>query len=220
MFDYDAEAHAYYTEKADMNLVAYLEGEVELTFEERLKIVRDILKGMEFAHEKDIIHRDLHLGNVLKIWNDFVICDFGLSKDVSTIRSMKSSYTQKNDHLFVDPVGLTDFTLLDHKSDIYSIGKMMDYIFTYNASTTNHIFKAVLERCICRDKALRYDSVTEIIKDIEDILKAQTVEDDRMSLIQKIRNNQYDVLVHDYIIKLVASGQLSKFIVANKLSAF
>lgn len=220
VFDYDAEAHAYHMEKADMNLVTYLEGEVELTFEERLKIVRDILKGMEFAHEKDIIHRDLHLGNVLKIQNDFVICDFGLSKDTSTIRSMKSSYTQKNNHLFVDPVGLTDFTLLDHKSDIYSIGKMMDYIFTYNASTTNHIFKTVVERCICRDKALRYGSVTEIIKDIEDILKAQTVEDDRMLLIQKICNNQYDALVHDYIIKLVVSDQLSKFIVANKLSAF
>lgn len=220
VFDYDEDSHSYHMEKADMNLVAYLEGEVELTFEERLKIVQDILKGMKFAHENDIIHRDLHLGNVLKIGNDFVICDFGLSKDTSIIRSMKSSYTQKNNHLFVDPVGLTDFTLLDHKSDIYSIGKMMDYIFTYNAPTTNHIFKTVVERCICRDKALRYDSVSEIIEDIEGVLKAQAVEDEHALLLQKIRSNQYDALVHEYIMKLVASDQLSKFIVANKLSSF
>ena len=220
VFDYDEDSHSYHMEKADMNLVAYLEGEVELTFEERLKIVQDILKGMKFAHENDIIHRDLHLGNVLKIGNDFVICDFGLSKDTSIIRSMKSSYTQKNNHLFVDPVGLTDFTLLDHKSDIYSIGKMMDYIFTYNAPTTNHIFKTVVERCICRDKALRYDAVSEIIEDIESVLKAQAVEDEHALLLQKIRSNQYDALVHEYIMKLVASDQLSKFIVANKLSSF
>ena len=220
VFDYDEDSHSYHMEKADMNLVAYLEGEVELTFEERLKIVQDILKGMKFAHENDIIHRDLHLGNVLKIGNDFVICDFGLSKDTSIIRSMKSSYTQKNNHLFVDPVGLPDFTLLDHKSDIYSIGKMMDYIFTYNAPTTNHTFKTVVERCIWRDKALRYDSVSEIIEDVEGVLKAQTVEDEHTLLLQKIRSNQYDALVHEYIMKLVASDQLSKFIVANKLSSF
>lgn len=220
VFDYDEASHSYHMEKADMNLAAYLESEIDLPFEERLKIVQDILLGMKFAHENSIIHRDLHLGNVLKIRNDFVICDFGLSKDLSIIRSMKSSYTQKNNHLFVDPVGLADFTLLDYKSDIYSIGKMMDYIFTYNASTTNHMFKTVVERCICRDKALRYDSIAEIIEDVESVLKAQAVEDEHEVLLRNIRNNQYDVLVHEYIMKLVASDQLSKFIVANKLSYF
>lgn len=220
VFDYDEASHSYHMEEADMNLVSYLESEIDLTFEERLKIVQDILKGMKFAHENDIIHRDLHLGNVLKIQGDFVICDFGLSKDTSIVRSMKSSYTQKNNHLFVDPIGLTDFRLLDHKSDIYSIGKMIDYIFTYNAPTTNHTFKTVVERCICRDKALRYNSVAEIIEDVERVLQAQAVEDEHTLLLQKIQNNQYDALVHEYIINLVTLDQLSKFIVANKLSTF
>lgn len=220
VFDYDENTHSYHMERADMNLATYLESEVDLTFEERLKIVEDILAGMKFAHEHSIIHRDLHLGNVLKIGGDFVICDFGLSKDLSIIRSMKSSYTQKNNHLFVDPVGLADFTLLDYKSDIYSIGKMMDYIFTYNASSTNHMFKTVVERCICRDKALRYASIAEVIEDMESVLKARKVDDDHALLLQKIRNNQYDALVHEHIMKLVASDQLSKFIVANKLSSF
>ena len=220
VFDYDENSHSYHMEEADMNLVSYLESEIDLTFEERLKIVQDILKGMRFAHENDIIHRDLHLGNVLKIRSDFVICDFGLSKDMSIVRSMKSSYTQKNNHLFVDPIGLTDFRLLDHKSDIYSIGKMIDYIFTYNAPTTNHIFKTVVERCICRDKALRYNSVAEIIEDVERVLQAQAVEDEHALLLQKIQNNRYDALVHEYIMKLFTSDQLSKFIVANRLSSF
>ena len=220
VFDYDEDTHSYYMEEADMNLATYLESEVELTFEERLKIVQDILMGMKFAHENSIIHRDLHLGNVLKIRSDFVICDFGLSKDLSIIRSMKSSCTQKNNHLFVDPVGLADFTMLDYKSDIYSIGKMMDYIFAYNSPSSNHIFKTVVERCICRDKALRYDTVAEIIVDINNVREAQAVEDEHALLLQKIRSNQYDVLVHEYIMKLVALDQLSKFIVTNKLSAF
>ena len=96
----------------------------------------------------------------------------------------------------------------------------MDYIFTYNAPATNHIFKTIVERCICRDKALRYNSVAEIIEDIQGVLKAQEVEDEHELLLRKIRSNQYDALVHEYTMKLVASDQLSKFIVANQLSSF
>ena len=220
VFDYDDITHSYLMEQAEMNLATYLQNEIDLSFEERLKIVMDILKGMSYAHNHAIIHRDLHLGNVLKIGNDYVICDFGLSKDLSIVRSMKSSYTQKNNHLFIDPLALTDFTLLDQKSDIYSIGKMMDYIFTYNTPTTNHVFKTIVERCICRDKALRYDSVDQIIADVENTLKIQSEEDRKNGIITKILNNQYDVQVQEYIMGMVASDRLSKFIVANKLSSF
>lgn len=220
VFDYDEATHSYLMEQGEMNLATYLQGEIDLPFEERLKIVMDILNGMSYAHSHSIIHRDLHLGNVLKIGNDYVICDFGLSKDLSIIRSMKTSYTQKNNHLFVDPLALTDFTLLDKKSDIYSIGKMMDYIFTYNAPTTNHVFKTIVERCICRDKALRYDTVDQIIADIETTLNTQSEEDRKKNTVSKILNSQYDVQVHDYVMGMVASDRLSKFIVANKLSSF
>ena len=220
VFDYDEVTHSYLMEQAEMNLAAYLQGEIDPPFEERLKIVMDILRGMSYAHSHSIIHRDLHLGNVLKIGNDYVICDFGLSKDLSIVRSMKSSYTQKNNHLFVDPLALTDFTLLDQKSDIYSIGKMMDYIFTYNAPTANHIFKTIVERCICRDKAFRYDSVEQIIADIETTLKSQSEEDRKKGLVAKVLNSQYDAQVQEYVMGLVASDRLSKFIAANKLSSF
>lgn len=66
VFGYDEVSHTYHMEEADMNLLTYLESEVDLTFEERLKIVQDILQGMKFAHEHSIIHRDLHLGMFLK----------------------------------------------------------------------------------------------------------------------------------------------------------
>lgn len=220
VFDYDDSSHSYLMEQADMNLATYLQGEVDLSFDDRLKIIMDILKGMSYAHSHSIIHRDLHLGNVLKIGNDYVICDFGLSKDLSISRSMKSSYTQKNNHLFVDPLALSDFTLPDHKSDIYSIGKMIDYIFTYNAATDNHPLKTIVERCICRDKALRYDSVDQIIADVEMTLKLQTEEDRKKGIVSKILNSQYDASVQEYILGLVASDRLSNFLVANKLSSF
>ncbi|MGN7472083.1 protein kinase domain-containing protein [Brevibacillus sp. SAFN-007a] len=220
VYDFNPENNSYLMEQGDKNLLKHLNDELELSFEDKLKIIMDILKGMAFAHEQSIIHRDLHLGNILKVGKDFVICDFGLSKDLSIERSMKSSYTEKNNHLFVDPLAISDFTKLDLKSDIYSIGKIIDYVFTYNEVDPNHMFKTVVERCISRDKALRYDSVNQIINDIEVILKSQDQKENRKYAINKILNNQYDTQVHEFIMNLVDSDRISKFIVTHKLSSF
>lgn len=220
VFGFDFENNSYLMEQCEKNLYRYFEDEIEITFDDKLKIIMDILNGMSFAHEHFIIHRDLHLGNILKIGKDFVICDFGLSKDLSIERSMKSSYTEKNNHLFVDPLAFSDFTKLDFKSDIYSIGKIIDYILTYNDPNPNHIFKTVVEHCICRDKSLRYDSVNIIISEIETILKNQDQEESKHNATNKILNGQYDIQVHEYILDLVNTNGLNKFIVKHKLYSF
>lgn len=218
VYDFDEKDNSYLMEQGDKNLYKHLTEEIDISFEDKLKIIMDLLKGMEFAHEHSIIHRDLHLGNILKIGNDFVICDFGLSKDLSIERSLKTSFTEKNNHVFVDPLAINDFRNLDKKSDIYSIGKIIDYIFTYNSVNPNHIFRNVVEHCICRDKALRYDSVTKIINEVNSILKNQGQEEEHQNIINKIINNQYDSSVHDFIIDLTNNDTLSKFIVSHKLS--
>lgn len=220
VYDFDPENNSYLMEQGDKNLYKHLADEMEISLKDKVKIIMDILKGMIFAHEQSIIHRDIHLGNVLKIGHDFVICDFGLSKDLSIERSLKSSYTEKNNHIFADPLAISDFTKLDQKSDIYSIGKIIDYVFTYNAQNPNHIFKTVVERCICRDKELRYDSVVQVMEEVKLILKSQGLEEKRKNTINKIINNVYDSQVHEFIIDLANTERLSKFIVSNKLSDF
>lgn len=220
VFQYDEANNTYMMEQADMNLGEYLEKEIDLSFEKRLKVIMDILKGMAYAHNLSIIHRDLHLGNVLKIGGDFVICDFGLSKDLSIVRSMKSSCTPKNNHRFVDPLAFSDFTKLDKKSDIYSIGKMIEHVFTYKSKTTSHIFEPIVDRCTYREKNSRYNSVEHIIKDVNATLKAQSEEQEKSNVVNKILNNQYDILTHQYILDLVLSNKLSKFLVKHNLSSF
>lgn len=220
VYSYDEENNTYLMERAEMNLYDFLNSQISISFEIKLKIAMDILKGIEFAHKNEIIHRDLHLGNVLKINNDFVVCDFGLSKDLSIDRSLKSSATEKNNHIFVDPTALSDFTKLDKKSDIYSIGKIIDYIFLHNGDSQNHIFKTVVERCISRDKDLRYSSCTEIIADMKELLESKSQEDILNSSIIKVKNNQYDSQVHDFIMELNHRGKISSFIVEHGLYNF
>lgn len=220
VYEFNTEDDSYLMEQGEKSLFQHLNDELEFSFEEKMKIISDILEGMAFAHKNSIIHRDLHLGNILKIRNDFVICDFGLSKDLSIDRSMKSSYTEKNNHLFVDPLAISDFRKLDLKSDIYSIGKIIDYVFTSKEAISDHIFKTIVERCTSRNKSLRYDSVEHIINEIDVILKSQDQKDSRNIIIDKILNNYYDTQVHEFVIGLVYSDKISGFIVTHQLSSF
>lgn len=220
VYNFDFDKFSYLMEQADMNLYNYLTSEIELSLEKKLKIIMDILKGMNYAHENSIIHRDLHLGNILKIEKDFVICDFGLSKDISIERSLKTSCTEKNNHIFVDPLAINDFSKLDKKSDIYSIGKLIDYIFTYDGSNTNHFLKTIVERCIARDKKDRYESISEIISSVEITLKYQDDQNYQKEIIGQILNNQYNVVVHEYLMDLIQVNKLCSFIVSHQLNRF
>lgn len=220
VIDFDDETHSYTMEQGDMNLFVYLSTEIEISFEERIKIINDILAGMAYAHNNFIIHRDLHLGNVLKIGVDFVLCDFGLSKDTSIIRSLKSSNSEKNNHIFVDPLGINDFTKLDDKSDIYSIGIMIDYILTKNETSSNHPLKSIVERCIAREKTRRYKSVDDIIVDVSLALEHLNGQLKRELIIEHVLNNDYNSITHDFVLDLAREAKLCSFIVKHRLREF
>ncbi|MDY0409790.1 protein kinase [Paracerasibacillus soli] len=184
-----------------------------------MKIIYDVLNGMSYAHKNHIIHRDLHLGNILKINNDFVICDFGLSKDESIERSLKSSASEKNNHLFLDPLAIGDFTKLDRKSDIYSLGKFIDYVFTTGSTDAEHLLSFVVEKCCSRDKLKRYNSVDEILIDIKMKLNERKNKFDKRATLEKIHNSILDIQTNEFITELIKSGRLCDYLVDNKLNS-
>ena len=65
-------------------VLEYIEGETlhgPMSFDEALPIIRQLIDGIEAAHEKNIIHRDLKTANI-KITPEGIvkILDFGLAK--------------------------------------------------------------------------------------------------------------------------------------------
>lgn len=220
VYSYMEKEHSYLMEEADMNIYEYLNNEVDISFEEKIKIVYDLLNGMKYAHDNSIIHRDLHLGNILKLDKDFLICDFGLSKDESIERSLKSSATEKNNHIFLDPLAIGDFTKLDKKSDIYSVGKIIDYVFTFNSKRSKHIFTFIVEKCTSRNKDNRYNTIDEILNDVEFKLKERDNKFNKKVILEKIKNGILDVSVNEYIFSLVKSNIICDYLVKNNLNSF
>lgn len=216
VFDYNASEKSYTMEECDECLYDYLKFQIDLELSKKVKIINDILEAMKYAHENNIIHRDLHLGNIMKHKDDFLIGDFGLGKDKEVIKSLITSATPKNNHWFLDPIGMQDFTLLDEYSDIYSIGKIIEYIMCNGFISTNHIFSFIVLKCTNRDKNDRYRNISEIQEDIKKYLKGEEKIIKQEEINRKVENGVFDLEVQEYLVKLVNSNKLCNYIVSQK----
>ena len=213
VFDYNDSDKSYTMEQCEECLYGYLSSNVDLPLSEKLKIIYDILEAIGFAHEHNVIHRDLHLGNIMKLKEDFLISDFGLGKDKDVIKSLITSATPKNSHWFLDPIGLQDFTLLDELSDIYSIGKIIDYIMCNGFVSTPHTFSFIVSKCTSREKKDRYQNIDEIKKDMQKYLTGEEKIIKQEELNKKIADGIFDLEVQEYVLKLVDLGKLCNYIV-------
>ena len=98
-----------------------------------------------------------------------VIADFGLGKDLNSLIAMKQCILKilSIRLLFAEQYQqLKDAT---KQSDIYSLGKVINYIMTGSPRDKNHIFKSVVEICTTSDPERRYIDCEAILDNINQI---------------------------------------------------
>ncbi|GBB95585.1 hypothetical protein RclHR1_02570019 [Rhizophagus clarus] len=97
----------------------------ELDWDNKTRLALQLASAVEFLHEEDIIHRDLHGNNILIHQKNIKLADFGLSKKIAEA----SSNTSKIFGVipYVDPKSFDNIEnyKLDKKSDVYSIGVLL-----------------------------------------------------------------------------------------------
>lgn len=205
VYDYLEEYKSYTMEQADECLYDYLMTN-NLTLEEKIRIIKYILNGMKDAHDNSIIHRDLHLGNILRKNDRFVIADFGLAKDLSRDRSLKSSNTQKSNSKFVDPECRGDkFLHLDKVSDIYSIGVIIEEILREDRDR----FSYFINKCTQHLKVNRYQTIDEVIYEFENNIQDIENKLSKEKIEEKIKNCRVDQSVMEYLNSLTAEENVS-----------
>jgi hypothetical protein len=109
-------------------------GEGPLTFEALLKLMRRIASGLQAAHERGIVHRDVSPDNIIVPLGDVArakIIDFGIarSSQFGDKTIIGSGFAGKENYVSPEQVGLygNDVTA---KSDIYSLGLLLFYALT------------------------------------------------------------------------------------------
>ena len=105
-----------------------------LTFEALLKLMRRIASGLQAAHERGIIHRDVSPDNIIVPLGDVArakIIDFGIARSTQlgdkTI--IGAGFAGKDNYVSPEQVGLYG-SEVTAKSDIYSLGLLLFHVLT------------------------------------------------------------------------------------------
>ena len=105
-----------------------------LTFEALVKLMRRIATGLQAAHERGIIHRDVSPDNIIVPLGDVTrakIIDFGIARStqIGDKTIIGSGFAGKDNYVSPEQVGLYG-NEVTAKSDIYSLGLLLFYALT------------------------------------------------------------------------------------------
>lgn len=168
------------------------------SFKEGIQIARAVAEGLLYAHENGVIHRDLKPGNLVLADRGPVIIDFGLAKwekDSTLTLAGEVFYTL----YYSSPEQKSNFHNVDHRSDIYSFGKTLYYIFTgedpydIDWEEVPEPIRPILKKATQKNPENRYKDVKEMllafdkIREGEIVLLPETEED--TSEIEYIRSS-------------------------------
>ncbi|MFR3217674.1 MAG: serine/threonine-protein kinase [Dysgonomonas mossii] len=148
-----------------------------LTEDQKFEYARQLCIGVKSLHDVGIIHRDIKPANTLILAGIIKIADMGLGKFVDRDSTI---ITSSNDRTigtlaYVSPEIYLDGKGRDanKKSDIYSIGKLLYYVFSGGENPqfidTNNVtadIYSIINKCIKIYPASRYGDISEIINDL------------------------------------------------------
>ena len=166
-------------------------------------IIFNVCEGLKYAHDRKIIHRDLKPQNILLKNGIPKISDWGLSKIITDLSSVTTaSFTP----FYAAPEQVANKTK-DQRTDIWQIGIILYELVTgtlpFNGESMIDIIasiptkvpqppgdlnpdakkiEGIILRCIEKDPAKRYQSVTMLQKDLAAFLKIDYKESLRMSV--------------------------------------
>ena len=108
-----------------------------------------IARGLEELHGVDIVHRDLKPRNVLKHGGNWMIADFGISKNLSRLGTQKT-FQQYGTLGYAAPEQF-DGVEARPSADIYSLGKILVFLLSGQTDVdhiTYPVWRDLIKRCV------------------------------------------------------------------------
>ena len=112
-----------------ITLKTYIEKKGQLTFKEAVSIAIQVGRGIEAAHSKGIIHRDIKPQNIMLLTDGTIkVMDFGIAKFAREESRTATDQAIGTVHYISPEQARGDVT--DAKSDLYSVGVMFYEMLT------------------------------------------------------------------------------------------
>ena len=101
-----------------------LDREKQLAVDESVRITVEVADGLDYAHRRGVVHRDIKPGNILLAEGHATIADFGIARAIEAARADRVTSTGLGvgTPLYASPEQATAQETLDGRTDIYSLG--------------------------------------------------------------------------------------------------
>jgi len=209
VFSFDENTCQYTMEEAETTLEKYVI-EHDLNDHIKEKIIRQILTIMRDVHERGIIHRDISPNNIFIISGQLKIADFGLGKDLNVFTSHQTIYTNAvGQYYYCAPEQFMMLKDADKRSDVYSLGRIINFVMTKAPNDSHHIFRSIAEKSTCADSVYRYSDASQLLLHFERAVQYHRDSQNEERVISKIKIKVYDEDVESYIYNM-SPEQLSK----------
>lgn len=170
----------------------------ELPLAEVVRLLRQILDALEYAHRHGVVHRDIKPDNILLSGQHAVVTDFGVAKAVSDAAGegrLTSTGIALGTPAYMAPEQIGAEPNVDHRADIYAVGalafEMATGLTPFRSATTQGLLAAhmtqqppslstlrqgippaldaVVLRCLEKRPADRWQTAGEIIPPLDAI---------------------------------------------------
>jgi hypothetical protein len=123
-----------------------------LSAAEAIRLVSQVGEGLDFAHARGIVHRDVKPDNVL-ITSDgrAKLTDFGLVKDVRTGPSLTVTATVLGTPHFMAPEQFDDAKSVDRRCDVYGLAATLYLAVTGEAPFHAHGYLGIMRKKLSGD---------------------------------------------------------------------
>ena len=175
-----------------ITLKEYIDAEHVLTWKDSVHFIIQVLRALQHAHDRGIVHRDIKPQNIMLFTDGTIkVMDFGIAKFAREDNGTQSDQAIGTVHYISPEQARGDDT--DEKSDIYSVGVMLYEMLTGQKpfDTDNPISIAVMHmqntpkrprainpdipvgleeiilRAMEKDPENRYQTAADMIRDIE-----------------------------------------------------
>jgi tetratricopeptide (TPR) repeat protein/tRNA A-37 threonylcarbamoyl transferase component Bud32 len=178
------------------SLRAKLAREGELPVAEALRILRDVLDALSYAHGQQVVHRDIKPDNVLLSGKHALVTDFGVAKAVaeSTGKTVLTSLgVALGTPAYMAPEQAVADPHVDHRADVYAVGilayEMLSGRLPFSASSPQAMLAAqvteapepvtrhrtavpealnqVILHCLEKKPADRWQQIDEVLAQVE-----------------------------------------------------
>ena len=97
----------------------------ELPIAEAVKVMREVVDALAYAHEQGVVHRDIKPDNIMLSGRHALVMDFGVAKAVSEAtgrQALTTAGVALGTPAYMAPEQATADPTMDHRADIYAIG--------------------------------------------------------------------------------------------------